>query len=172
MRTSIGTKQNALVECINPRRSTYRVRWNVQQVPAKEGETADDNAVSFVEEEFARKPTIEEVKATILAWFNKEIDEKILSGFTWNGYPVWLSSENQFNYKTAYDLAVQTSGASLPVTVKFGTTDAPQYHTFETVDEFTEFFTSAMAYIQQTLTDGWAKKDAVDFTEYEGLLNT
>ena len=39
--------------------------------------------------------------------------------------PVWLSSENQFNYKAAYDLAVQTGGATLPVTFKFGTDEVP-----------------------------------------------
>ena len=28
---------------------------------------------------------------------------------------IWLSSENQFNYKVAYDLALQTNGANLPI---------------------------------------------------------
>ena len=41
---------------------------------------------------------------------NDERDEKIVSGFVWRDMQVWLSSENQFNYKAAYDLAVQTKG--------------------------------------------------------------
>jgi hypothetical protein len=39
--------------------------------------------------------------------------------------PVWLSTENQFNYKAAFDLATQTGGKSLPVTFKFGSTNNP-----------------------------------------------
>ena len=43
-------------------------------------------------------------------WYNKQTDEKILSGFVWKGMKVWLSAENQFNYKAAFDLAMQTAG--------------------------------------------------------------
>ena len=49
--------------------------------------------------------------------------------------PVWLSTENQYNYKAAYDLAVQTGGETLPVTFKFGSDEQPEYHTFEKLDE-------------------------------------
>ena len=45
---------------------------------------------------------------------NAKTDEKILSGFVWRDNPVWLSSENQFNFKAAYDIAVQTGGMNLP----------------------------------------------------------
>ena len=38
----------------------------------------------------------------------------------WNNKRIWLSSENQFNYKVAYDLALQTNGANLPIIFKFG----------------------------------------------------
>lgn len=135
------------------------------------GEKKETPYCVVVMEQIHHKPSITEVKNLILGWYNNETDYNILNGFTWKDYPVWLSTENQFNYKASYDLAVQTNGASLPVTVKFGTTDEPQYHTFKEVDEFTDFFTSAMSYIQQTLADGWAKKDAVDFSAYEDLLN-
>lgn len=116
------------------------------------------------------KPTVASIKNIILNWLNNEIDNKILSGFTWKDYPVWLSSENQFNYKAAYDLAVQTEGGNLPVKVKFGSTDTPQYHTFETLEDFADFFTSAMTYINNTLAEGWEKKDTIDFSVYESAL--
>lgn len=54
--------------------------------------------------------TLEEIKEAILADINTQTDEKILTGFVWNDKPVWLSSENQFNFKAAYDLAIQTQG--------------------------------------------------------------
>jgi hypothetical protein len=114
-------------------------------------------------------PTVEELKTDIEDTVNALTDEKILKGFSWNGKNVYLSSENQFNFKAAYDLAVQTQGATLPVKFKLGE-DAegkPVYHTFEDMDEFTDFFTKAIAYVNQTLNDGWLKKDAVD---YDALL--
>lgn len=98
---------------------------------------------------------------------NEDIDMKILSGFEWNGMAVWLSSENQFNYKAAYDLAVQTGGANLPVMFKFGTTENPVYHTFESVDELTQFYVSAMSYINMTLNEGWRMKDSINWDAYK-----
>ena len=79
---------------------------------------------------------------------------------------LWLSSENQFNYKAAYDLAVQTGGATLPVTFKFGTDEESRYRTFENLEELTDFYTKAMRHIQDTLAEGWRKKDAFDPEDY------
>ena len=43
-------------------------------------------------------------------------------------------------------------------------------HTFETMEELSDFYTSAMSYVNKTLADGWAKKDSLDWSEYERLL--
>lgn len=100
-------------------------------------------------------------------WYNPEIDAKILNGFTWNEMPVYLSSENQFNFKAAYDLAIQTSSQSLPVTFKLGEQNGvPVYHTFEQMSEFTDFYTKAVTFINTTLAEGWAKKDSFDWSLY------
>jgi hypothetical protein len=87
----------------------------------------------------------------------------------WRNVNVWLSSENQFNFKAAYDLAVQTNGQSLPVKFKIGETEnkEPVYHTFETMEEFTDFYTKAIAYINKCLNEGWELKDSIDWSEYE-----
>ena len=74
---------------------------------------------------------------------------------------------NQFNFKAAYDLAVQKNGATLPVTFKMGEKDGvPVYHTFETMEEADDFYTKAVAFINQTLAEGWAKKDNFDWSLY------
>ena len=83
---------------------------------------------------------------------------------------VWLSSENQFNYKAAYDLAVMSQGNSLPSTFKFGTTENPVYYTFSTLDDISDFYLSAMAYINRCLTEGWKQKDSIDWSVYEEAL--
>lgn len=152
------------MECINKRLGKWRVRCDYVI------EDNEEESVSFEERDFSHKPTIEEIQDFVVGVENDKIDSAILSGFEWNGMKVWLSSENQFNYKAAYDLAVQTNGASLPVTFKFGTTEEPIYHEFATVAELTDFYTQAMAHVNSVLAEGWAKKDALDWGEYERLL--
>lgn len=161
-----GSEGVALIECVNPKYRKYRVRWDVQPYINEGGE---EQGVSFVEHEFLHKPSMEEVKTVILDWMNAQIDQQILSGFVWKEMPIWLSSENQFNYKAAFDLA-SIFGANLPVTFKFGTTYEPVYYTFETVEDLTDFYTSAMKYINDTLAAGWMNKDGMDWTPYADAL--
>ncbi|MBQ4589116.1 MAG: hypothetical protein IJA95_07500 [Bacteroidaceae bacterium] len=103
----------------------------------------------------------------MLGWYNEKIDKKILEGFVWNDMSVWLSTENQFNYKAAYDLAIQTGGMNLPIKFKFGTTDEPVYHTFETLEELSDFYVKAMAYINTCLEEGWIEKDSINWEDYK-----
>ena len=153
-----GNSDVALLECTNPVRNKWRVRWDV---------TADDSgAASYMEEEFNHKPSGEEIKSLISGWINARTDEHILSGFRYNGKTVWLSTENQFNYKAAYDLAVQTAGASLPVTFKLGDDDSPEYVTFQELTALSSFYTGAMKFIQDTLAQGWKAKDSIDLALY------
>ena len=121
---------------------------------------------------FTRKVSFNQVKAFILEEINKRTDQSILSGFFWKDMPVWLSTENQFNYKAAYDLAVQTNGASLPTVFKFGTTEEPVYYKFDTLEELTDFYTKALTYINEQLAIGWYKKDSIDWSVYKEALNT
>lgn len=113
-------------------------------------------------QKFRYKPSVEEIRTIIKETINKETDRRILEGFVWKDMPVWLSSENQFNYKAAYDLAVQTGGATLPVRFKFGTDEAPVYYTFESIEDFSNFYTLAMVHINTVLNEGWAEKDLAD----------
>lgn len=156
MRRIQGSAGVKLIECTHPVKNKWRIRWDVQG--------KEDGSATYMEEEFNHKPTEEEIKQTIIGWINSQTDQAILSGFVWNGMPVWLSSENQFNYKAAYDLAVQTNGATLPVKFKFGTDDVPC--TFHTVEDLSDFYTQAMQHIQTTLAEGWKKKDAFDTNLY------
>lgn len=132
----------------------------------EEGNKVESNVGTWAEHVFKKKPSLSQIKDFILSEINKRTDELILSGFTWKDKRVWLSTENQFNYKAAYDLAVQTNGANLPQVFKFGSTENPEYYKFETVEELTDFYTKATAYINQCLTVGWAKKDSINWDNY------
>ena len=137
----------------------------------EEGNKSETQLGTWTEALVPFKPSLEQLKKLILDAINKDVDEKILSGFVWKDMPVWLSTENQFNYKAAYDLAVMSSGQSLPVMFKFGTTENPVYYHFSTLEDISDFYVSAMAYINTTLAEGWQKKDAIDWSVYEEALN-
>lgn len=111
---------------------------------------------------FDHRPTASEVLKVITDHVDSLTDQKILTGYRWQGKNVYLSSDNQFNFKAAYDVAVQTEGAQLPIKFKIGE-DAeglPMYHTFNSMNAFTDFYTGAISFIQQTLAAGWEEKDA------------
>ena len=160
------------IECVNPRLQKYIVRWDVKPYFVKNEETGEEEqrGYDYHEKWLNHKPTMDEVKDVVLAGMNEVIDRRILEGFEWNGMSVWLSSENQFNYKAAFDLAMQTGGANLPVKFKFGTTQNPLYYTFTEVEVLMDFYTQAMSHINNVLSEGWSEKDNVDWSEYERIL--
>lgn len=154
-----GSSGISLLECINPVKDKWRIRWDVQE--------KEDGSATYMEEEFIGKPSPEAIKSVVIGWYNQQIEETILSGFVYEDMPVWLSTENQFNYKAVYDLAVQSNGATLPVVFKFGTDERVQYRIFGTLEELADFYTKSMQHVQDTLADGWEKKDAFDLTLYQ-----
>lgn len=76
-------------------------------------ENGDDEQGYNWRKYYDHKPDELELKEDITALIDHFTDERILTGFQWNGGNVYLSQENQMNFKAAYDLAVQTQGASL-----------------------------------------------------------
>lgn len=129
----------------------------------------DENGYQW-RKDYDHTPTAHEVRNDINALVNQHTDEKILNGFSWNGKPVYLSTENQFNFKAAYDLAVQTNGATLPVKFKLGETEdgEPVYHTFMSLNAFADFTTRVIAFVAATLNEGWELKDSVDYNTLFG----
>lgn len=167
MRKSEGNIMTPAIECVNPKKNKWRVRWAYE---SKKDDNDNDNegVVTFMEEDFNHYPDVDsEIKPLIIGWYNAQIDKKIISGFTYKGKSVWLSQENQFNYKAAYDLAVQTEGRTLPVIFKFGTDDQPEYHEFTELNELSEFYILATQYVQNTLSEGWKLKDNINFNVYK-----
>ena len=150
------------LEMINPKSQSFRLRFGFNEV---------ENEPSFCNEvEYDRQPTLEEIKKVILNYYNDKCNQEILSGLTYEGSLVWLSSENQFNYKAAFDFAFQTvasGGEFIPVTVKLGEEDTPVYKTFSDITELQEFITSCLTHTQNTLSKYWEIKDNIDWSKYE-----
>ena len=132
----------------------------------------NQNAVFVWRRDYDHRPDRAEVKADINALVNAATDRKIASGFVWKGLPIWLSSENQFNLKAAYDVAFQTEGASLPAKYKLGEDEggSPIYYDFEDLDTFKDFYFGCIGWIQQCIAEGWKEKDEVDYDSMFGRL--
>ena len=133
----------------------------------EDGNKTESNVGTWSEHVFKKKPSLSQIKDFILNEINKRTDELILSGFVWKDMSVWLSNENQFNYKAAYDLAVQTKGKSLPITFKFGSSSNPQYYTFNSLEELTDFYTKVINHVNECLKEGWKKKDSINWEDYK-----
>ena len=166
-----GTSDVRLIECVNPVRGKWRIRWDVQD--------RGDGTATYMETEFSHKPTAEEIKKTIIGWYDQQTDAAILSGYEWtvkHGYNegqtvrVWLSAENQNNYKAKHDAArMYPQLVTFPMTYKISEDEENNaiYETFQNIDELAEFYLGGIAYIEQTVANGWRKKDAVDLSLYE-----
>ena len=153
-----GSAETKPIECVSKVRNKWRVRWDFCK---------EENGCSYMEEEFIGRPSVETVRKTIEDYYNDKVDMDILSGFVWNGYNVWLSQENQFNYKATFDLASMTGSSNLPAVFKFSKEGKDAYHTFGTLDELLGFYTQMLSYIQQCVEEGWKKKDSVDYKSFE-----
>lgn len=163
-------------------------RWIVSysMEPETDGNYATWYEIYFYKKQHPNIPTVEEMKKAITDNINARTDERILSGFVWtppadspedaavpdaspSGINVWLSEENQRNFSEAQRVAMITNGQSLPMTFKLGE-DAdgnPIYHQFATVEELTDFYLQAVAYINQCLNDGWQEKDSINIDSSE-----
>ena len=113
------------------------------------------------------KPVISEIQKIIFEYIDGETSKRIINTFSWRDYKVYLSTINQSNYKTAYDLAVQTNGNSLPVKFKFSKDGKTAYYTFENLDELTDFYTNMVKHINTCLSNGWDRKDSIIFDDYK-----
>lgn len=168
-----GDQSVPVLECTDTRLQTYRVRADIQPYEEqREGAEETTRGVTFIETEFPYKPSMDEVKEFVLAVIDAQTDAKILNGypFTPDGAEepiiVWLSKESQTNFSEAHRLQI------VPVKFKLNEDEQKQpiYHTFTDFEELDRFYKGGVVYINQCLNEGWAVKDAIDWTPYEQAL--
>ena len=152
------------IEVFNKIKGSYIVRYDYNYI-----ESTEENPQgqwTYEESIFDNKPTFEDLKEMITSYYNKKCDQEIIQGFYFEEYEVWLTTENQFNYKVAWDLAFQTNGANLPSTFKFGTNEKPIYRVFETVSDLQDFYVKSITYIENVLKKYWLIKDGIEWDKY------
>lgn len=148
-------------------RSRYVISYGLEEAP--------NNLYCWYEICFYKKQksylSFQDVKDAILEDINSQTDYKIVSGLVWNDKPVWLSTENQFNFSEG-ERKAKDNPSILPVTYKIGqdSDGNPVYHTFTTVEEIVGFYDTCFAYINQCLNEGWQRKDSIDWEPYKELF--
>lgn len=124
------------------------------------------------------------VEDAIIADIDAQTDAKILNGYQWTilhgddtgkMVNVWLSAENQTNYKAKHDTAVQYPNlVEFPMKFKVSEIEdeeahikTPVYEIFQNINELAQFYLGGLAYIERTVNEGWARKDSIDWTPYK-----
>lgn len=130
--------------------------YTLQKPPSFYHKYENDN---WAPDESKKTALIEQLSTKI----NAETDQKILSGFIYQGKEFYLSLENQFNYKSAYDARALLS---YPFTVK----GKDEFISFANAAEFEAFYLAGFAYVQQCIGEGWAKKEALKTKSMTELL--
>ena len=69
MRRVEGSSGVSLMECTNPVKDKWRIRWDVQE--------KENGSASYMEEEFGHKPTDEEIHTLVMSWYNSQTDAAI-----------------------------------------------------------------------------------------------
>ena len=129
----------APIECINPRRDRWAVRWNHHR-----DEERGWLAVEMITD---GRPTIDEIRDAVAEYFDAQTQDRIANTFFWNGRKVRLTDAAQRNFLFAvYSLD------------KTGEIDrAP----------FIDMVAVMWTHIKECRAAGIEAKNAVDYSQYE-----
>ena len=162
-------------ECFVPvREDESRVIVSYDYQEEADGENATWYEVYFYKKTDG-KPSIERIKTAIIRDIDARTDDKSEHGYTWAEKPVKLNWENRQNFKAVHDAAAMYPElVTFPKTFKLsdGEDGNAVYHQFESMEELAQFYLGGMAWIETCVNEGFAKKDAFDFTPYEEALET
>lgn len=154
MRKVTSTNKLSLLECIDTKRNKWRVRWDEQKLL---------DTYIYEERGFNYKPSLQEIQELIYEYYNKQTENKIINGFTWNGKDFYLSKENQMNYQM-YHNVILSGSMRFPLRVKLKDNT---YFEFNTNSLYEDFYANILRHINKCLQEGWSLKDNINWKEYE-----
>jgi len=127
--------------------------------------TCSNNDTHYLfNKEYKGKPTQETVTNDVLNELNSECEKEITEGFKYNEYSVWLSLENQQNYKMLYDY-LKNGGTEQTKVKLYDAQGNGVYMEFD-VKEYQPFYFAIIEHINATLSKYWDIKDNIVLQEY------
>ena len=79
---------------------------------------------------------------------------------------IYLSIENQIDYKLLFDTTTLLEGSNLPTKVKFKINGESIYYNFETIEDMKDFIISMNNHIRKCLEVGNEAKDEINYNDY------
>lgn len=148
MRVKSSNKSIKGLECIDPNRDVWVLRWDISNG-------------SYEEKKLYHKPSLDEIKDIVIKWHNNKIKDKIINGFEWNGIHVYINEETQMN------VALFSESSVTPMVLKLGTDENPIYHTFDKLGDLRDLRDSMANHIKDCLSEGWNRKKNIDWSIYQ-----
>jgi hypothetical protein len=158
MNTTIGNINDFKPISYNSKTKKYIVSWGLINV-------GGDN-YQWNYKIFNSKPSINVIKDTINSSINQNTKQYIENNFKWNGMSIYLSIENQIDYKLLLDTTILLEGTNLPEEVKFKVNGENIYYSFETIDDMKDFIIAMNNHIRRYIAEGNKAKDEVNYDEY------
>lgn len=138
------------------------IKLNKQHYVLFYGFFADGIGNYRLRKDYYRKPTIIDIRTDIENVIDERTSQKILSGFEFEGVNIWLSQENQINFRSV---------VSFPVKFKVGENEGVSvYKTFSHQEELSVFNNAIADYIHSCLNEGWDAKDNLDCEKFKEVL--
>lgn len=174
-----AVKSFSLIENVNE--STIKVCWDFNEIMKDEkvfknsafvntGRRISTGMGTYKFATFDKKTVnLAKIKSVILNYYNETVKNKILGGFVWKGYNVWLSTENQKNYSDWYTCS-KDSNRILPLTAKFSKNGNTIYYEFNSHSEIADLYENMIKHINKVVNENRKQKDNIDWNEYETLL--
>lgn len=145
----------APIECVNPRRDRWAVRWNHRY-----DEERGWLAVEMIAD---GRPTIDEIREAITEYYDTQTQSRIVNTFFWKGRKVRLTDTAQRNFLFAvYSLDRTGEIDRAPfIGLLEADTDAAA------ADELGDMVAAMWTHIKECRAAGIEAKNAVDYSAYE-----
>lgn len=158
MNTTIGNIKDFKPISYNEKTKKYIVSWGLKNI-------GGDN-YQWDYYLFNYKPSINDIKNIINNSINEKTKQYITNKFEWNGMSIYLSLENQIDYKLLLDTTLLLDGANLPEKVKFKVNGENFYYSFETIDDMKDFIIAMNNHIRKHINNGNNSKDEINYDDY------
>ena len=137
----------------------YVISWGLEKV--------NDDSYKWKYFVSNNKISKNEIKDIINAYVNSEVKKSIENKFEWNSMHIYLSLENQIDYKLLFDVTMLQNGKNLPETIKFKVNGENIFYEIESIEEFKDFIIKMNNHIRTCIKIGNNIKESINYVDYQ-----